>query len=71
MAFMQRGEGVTVIAMARVRDDGSLSPQSEWVRVSPREVKAASRPRFAEDGKRVFTFATREARSVWWSSLLT
>jgi hypothetical protein len=54
MAFMQRGGGVTVIAMGRVRDDGSLAPQAEWVRVSPSEVKAASRPRFSQDGKRMF-----------------
>ena len=54
MAFMQRKGGVTAIAMARVRTDGSLAPQSEWVRVSPAEVKAASRPRFTRDGKRIF-----------------
>jgi Tol biopolymer transport system component/tRNA A-37 threonylcarbamoyl transferase component Bud32 len=54
MAFMQRAGGVTAIAMARVRNDGSLAPQPEWVRLSPVEVKAASRPRFTQDGKRIF-----------------
>jgi Tol biopolymer transport system component len=54
MTFMQRGGGVTAIAVARVRDDGSLVPQPEWVRVSPPEVRAASRPRFTQDGKSIF-----------------
>jgi serine/threonine protein kinase len=54
MTFMQRGGGVTAIAMARVRDDGSLVPQPEWVRVSPPEIRAASRPRFTQDGKSIF-----------------
>src|SRR5258708_39384691 len=54
MAFMHRGGGVTAIAMARVREGGSLAPQPEWVRVSPPEIKAASRPRFRRDGKRIF-----------------
>jgi len=54
MAFMRRGGGVTAIAMARVREGGSLAPQPEWVRVSPPEIKLASRPRFTRDGKRIF-----------------
>ena len=54
IAFMQRGGGNTAIAMARVREDGSVVTQAEWVRVSPAEVKAASRPRFSADGKLVF-----------------
>ena len=54
MTFMQRSGGVTAIAMARVRDDGSLFPQSQWVRLSPPEIKAASRPRFTHDGKSIF-----------------
>jgi hypothetical protein len=54
MAFMQRGGGTTVIAMAPVRDDGTVAPQSEWVRISPPEVKAAARPRFTSDGKLLF-----------------
>jgi hypothetical protein len=54
MTFMQRGGGVTAIALARVRDDGALVPQPEWVRLSPPEIKAASRPRFTHDGKSIF-----------------
>jgi serine/threonine protein kinase len=54
MAFMYRAAGVTGIMMGRVRDDESLAPQSEWVRISPMEIRAASRPRFTRDGKFVF-----------------
>jgi hypothetical protein len=54
MTFMQRAGGVTAIAMARVRDDGSLVPQTEWVRLSPPEIRSASRPRFTHDGKSIF-----------------
>jgi serine/threonine protein kinase len=54
MIFMHRSGGITAIVMARVGNDGSLAPQAEWVRVSPPDVKAASRPRFTEDGKIVF-----------------
>jgi hypothetical protein len=54
MTFMQRADGVTAIAMARVRDDGALVPQPQWVRLSPPEIKAASRPRFTHDGKSIF-----------------
>lgn len=54
MIFMQRAGGVTAIAMARVRDEGGLVPQSQWVRLSPPEIRAASRPRFTHDGKSAF-----------------
>jgi hypothetical protein len=54
MAFMQRGGGTTAITMARVLADGGIAPRSEWVRVSPVEIKAAARPRFTEDGKLLF-----------------
>jgi hypothetical protein len=54
IAFMQRSGGATAITMARVREDGSIAPQSGWVRVSPAATKAASRPRFTQDGKRLF-----------------
>jgi WD40 repeat protein len=54
MAFMQRGGGNTAIAMARVRADGTVAPETEWVRVSPAEVKTAARPRFTQDGKLIF-----------------
>jgi serine/threonine protein kinase len=53
MTFMHRSGGVTSIAIARVRDDGSLAPQAEWMRVSPPEIRAASRPRFTQDGRRL------------------
>jgi hypothetical protein len=54
IAFMQRGGGLTAITMARVATNGTVAPQSEWVRISPAEVKAAARPRFSADGKFIF-----------------
>jgi Tol biopolymer transport system component len=54
MTFMHRSGGVTSIMMARVRNETSLGPPSEWVRVSPPEIKAASRSRFTHDGKLIF-----------------
>jgi hypothetical protein len=54
IAFMQRGGILTPIAMARISADGTVAPQAEWVRVSPEDVKAASRPRFTSDGKLIF-----------------
>jgi hypothetical protein len=54
IAFMQRGGGLTAITMARVTANGMVAPRSEWVRISPAEVKAAARPRFSADGKLIF-----------------
>jgi eukaryotic-like serine/threonine-protein kinase len=54
IAFMQRGGGLTAITMARVTANGTVAPRSEWVRISPAEVKAAARPRFSADGKLIF-----------------
>jgi hypothetical protein len=54
LAFMHRSRGVTAITMARVSADGSIAPQANWVRVSPPEIRAASRPRFTREGKAMF-----------------
>jgi Tol biopolymer transport system component len=54
IAFMQRGGGGTAIAMARVRADGTVAPETDWLRVSPAEIQAAARPRFTKDGKLIF-----------------
>jgi eukaryotic-like serine/threonine-protein kinase len=54
MTFMYRTSGGTAIIMARVQSDGSLARQAECVRLSPPEIKAASRPRFTYDGKVIF-----------------
>jgi Tol biopolymer transport system component len=54
MTFMHRARGVTAIVMGRMRDDDTLAPQSDWVRISPPEINAASRPRFTRDGKLIF-----------------
>ena len=40
--------------MARVGDDGTLVPQTQCVRLSRPEIRAASRPRFSHDGKSIF-----------------
>ena len=40
--------------MACVRDDGSLVPQPEWVRVSPPRSGPPRGPRFTQDGKSIF-----------------
>jgi hypothetical protein len=53
IACMRRGQSGTVICAARVRTDGTLPGESEWVEISPRGI-AASRPRFASDNRGIY-----------------
>ena len=59
VAFMRRKRiGKTGIALAAVRVDGTLAPESEWVAISSGEFED-TRPRFAADGRMIYFFSTR------------